>query len=84
MSAPTWPAWQPPEAAPTDGRQFLARLSNGWRVIVSAPEGIRRGWSCQWWFSTSQLSLPYERSHSANTDWGDRPRITGWMDLPDA
>jgi hypothetical protein len=77
--------WQSIESAPRDGTEFLALVSNGWYALVSAPaEALREGWPYQWWRSNDRQSYPVEDTHSADTDWGNRLRLTHWRHLPAA
>lgn len=82
-SPPDTAAWQAPDTAPTDGQSFLAELSNGWVVILYATEAVRRRHRYAWWGAHS-LSIPYEPTHPADTDWtaSSTLRLTGWMLLP--
>jgi hypothetical protein len=74
--------WQPKRSAPTNGREFLALLTNGWRVILSATPAMTRE-RYQWWRHES-LSIPYEPSHPplSETEAHRTLRIACWMELP--
>jgi hypothetical protein len=74
--------WQPKVTVPTNGREFLALLTNGWRVILSATPAMTRQ-RYQWWRHES-LSIPYEPSHPplSETEAHRTLRIACWMDLP--
>lgn len=76
--------WQPISTAPKNGSEFLACLSNGWRVILSAGIAIREGHRYAWWISSCLSSIPYVPSHPKDTNWEASYTIiaTHWQPLP--
>lgn len=70
-------------SAPLSGQTFLAALSNDWVVIMSGHDGIKEGWAYQWW-RAERLSIPYEPSHPADTNWAETHtlRAIAWQPLP--
>jgi hypothetical protein len=73
--------WQPMETAPKNGREFLMKLSNGWRIIASAPGYFVEDpeWTYPRWSTTSSCLLMI---HEKDQDH-DNLKAIGWMELPE-
>lgn len=72
--------WQPIKTAPR-GREFLALLSNGWRVILT--DRSKDDGYFAWYDSSLSISIPIERTHRHKVD-ESFIRAIAWMDLPEA
>jgi hypothetical protein len=65
-------------AAPHDGSQFLAALSNGWVVIISEVPNWHR---YAWYRVSGNLSVPVAETHSKDS-LKDSILATHWQPLP--
>lgn len=74
--------WRTDVNAIPKGVAILAALSNGWHEIITdrSEEGDYAGW----YVSQGRTSLPIERTHPRDTDWGNTIRVVAWMPLPPA
>lgn len=78
VPAPIEAGWRDISTAPKDGTEFLAALSNGWRVILSEPRGSER---FAWYTSSARISVPIARTHREGS-LTESLLATHWMPLP--
>ncbi|MDB6454995.1 hypothetical protein [Falsirhodobacter sp. 20TX0035] len=74
--------WRTDMDAIPKGLAVLAALSNGWHEIIT--DRSEEGDYARWYVSQGRTSLPIERTHPRDTDWGNTLRVVAWMPLPPA
>jgi hypothetical protein len=79
MPAPVQ-AWQTDMNAMPRGVAVLAALSNGWHEIIT--DRSKEGDYAGWYIAHGNVSLPIERTHPSDTNWGCAIRAVAWMPLP--
>lgn len=82
-SLQTQSKWQDISTAPRDGSQFLALVSNGWKLIASSPHRMKRGAYYTWWAGGDLRNFPIVDTFPEGYDFSETELLVKWMPLPE-